>query len=109
MAVPPRRTTGPSSCCKPRRGQEWVDQYGVVPDPVPLVDIETANWLTSTYPSSPFVRGPIISATADDGRRSLIRADSEQAFIYVEQTPDERQTTPLRRHELPAVLRQRSA
>ena len=27
---------------------EWVDLYGFVPEPVPLIDVETSNWFTST-------------------------------------------------------------
>lgn len=89
------------------RGEDWVDQYGVVADPVPMIDIETANWLTSTYPGSPFVRGPIISATAHDGSRTLIRADSEHGLVLVEQTPEHRQITPLDRSAFAAVLHER--
>src|ERR1700734_3751948 len=77
------------------RGDEWVDQYGVIASPAPFVDVQTANWLTSTYPESPFLRGPIISATAADGRRTLIRSDRQHGFILVEQTPTARETTPL--------------
>ena len=52
--------------------------------------------VTSTYPGSPFLRGPIISATANDGRRTLIRSDPEQAFILVEQTRDPAGSPPER-------------
>ena len=89
------------------RGDEWVDQYGVIPSPVPLVDVLTANWLTSTYPESPFLRGPIISATAADGRRTLIRSDRQHGFILVKQTPTARETTPLRGDEIAAVIHER--
>lgn len=88
------------------RGDGWVDQYGVIPSPVPLVDIETANWFTSTYPESPFLRGPIISATTADGRRTLIRADSQSAFILVEETPTARDTTPLGSDEIATVIQE---
>lgn len=86
------------------RGEGWVDHYGVTLSPVPFVDIETANWMTSTYPGSPFVRGPIISATATNGHRTLIRSDAEHGFVLVEQQPGHRMTTPLRLDELPATL-----
>jgi N-hydroxyarylamine O-acetyltransferase len=89
------------------RGDQWVDQYGVIPSPVPLVDVETANWLTSTHPRSPFLRGPIISATAADGRRTLIRADPQHGFILVEQTPPTRDTTPIHGDEIAAVIHER--
>lgn len=89
------------------RGDEWSDLYGVALSPVPSIDIETANWMTSTHPRSPFVRGPVISATAPDGGRTLLRGDAEHEFVLIEQQPDHRVTTPLRRFELPAVLEDR--
>ena len=36
---------------------DWADQYAFVPGEVHPVDFEMANWFTSTYPQSPFVRG----------------------------------------------------
>ncbi|MGN6870052.1 MAG: arylamine N-acetyltransferase family protein [Solirubrobacteraceae bacterium] len=89
------------------RGEQWVDLYGVTLSPVPLIDVETANWMTSTYPGSPFVRGPVISATASNGHRTLLRSDTEHEFVLVEQQPDRRVTTPLRRSELSAILETR--
>ena len=86
------------------RGAEWVDLYGVTLSPVPLIDVETANWMTSTYPGSPFVHGPVISATASNGHRMLLRSDAEHEFVLVEQQPDRRVTTPLGRSELSAIL-----
>ena len=41
---------------------EWVDLYGFVPEPVPLIDVVTSNWYTCTHPRSPFVTGLIVSA-----------------------------------------------
>lgn len=98
---------GPELVLQAERGQQWADQYGVPPTPVPLVDLQTANWLTSTYPGSPFLHGPIICATADDGRRTLIRGDSEHGFILVEQTPAGRETTPLASDDLCEILASR--
>ncbi len=89
------------------RGQEWVDLYGVTLSPVPLIDVETANWMTSTYPGSPFVRGPVISATASSGHRTLLSSDAENEFVLVEQQPDRRVSTPVRRSELSAILERR--
>jgi N-hydroxyarylamine O-acetyltransferase len=89
------------------RGEEWVDLYGVTLSPVPLIDVETANWMTSTYPGSPFVRGPVISAIASNGHRTLLRCDAEHEFVLVEQQPDRRVTTPLRRSQLSAILERR--
>jgi N-hydroxyarylamine O-acetyltransferase len=39
-----------------RRGSEWEDQYAFALHPVYPVDFQVANWFTSTYPQSPFVR-----------------------------------------------------
>jgi N-hydroxyarylamine O-acetyltransferase len=39
-----------------RRGAGWEDQYAFALEPVHPVDFEMANWFTSTYPQSPFVR-----------------------------------------------------
>lgn len=39
-----------------RRAADWEDQYGFLMQPVHLVDLEVANWFTSTHPQSPFVR-----------------------------------------------------
>jgi arylamine N-acetyltransferase len=89
------------------RGQEWVDLNGVSLSPVPLIDVETANWMTSTHPGSPFVRGPVSSATATNGRRTLLRSDAEHEFVLVEHQPDRRVTKPLRRSELSAILERR--
>ncbi|MHB1571155.1 MAG: arylamine N-acetyltransferase family protein [Solirubrobacteraceae bacterium] len=89
------------------RGDEWGDLYGVTLSPVPLIDIETANWMTSTHPRSPFVRGPVISSTAPDGSRTLLKNDQENEFLLVEQQPDRRVTTPLTRSDLSAVLEDR--
>lgn len=98
---------GPELVVQAARGEEWVDQYGVALSPVPLIDIETANWMTSTYPGSPFVRGPIISATATDGSRTLVRSDQKHGFVLVEQQPTRRVARPLELHELPAILEDR--
>jgi N-hydroxyarylamine O-acetyltransferase len=39
-----------------RRTTVWEDQYAFALQPVHAVDFEMANWFTSTYPQSPFVR-----------------------------------------------------
>jgi N-hydroxyarylamine O-acetyltransferase len=39
-----------------RRDGAWADQYAFLPHPVQAIDLEVANWFTSTHPSSPFVR-----------------------------------------------------
>jgi N-hydroxyarylamine O-acetyltransferase len=47
----------------------WTDLYAFLPQPVPLVDVETSNWFTSTHPRSPFVTGLIVAVQRPDGAR----------------------------------------
>jgi arylamine N-acetyltransferase len=48
-------------------GDEWADVYGFIPQPIPLIDVETSNWWTSTHPRSLFVTGLIVGVRDDDG------------------------------------------
>jgi arylamine N-acetyltransferase len=48
-------------------GNEWADVYGFLPQPVPLIDVETSNWWTSTHPRSLLVTGLIVGVRGDDG------------------------------------------
>jgi N-hydroxyarylamine O-acetyltransferase len=50
----------------------WADVYGFVPEPVPVIDIETSNWFTCTHPSSPFVTGLIVAVNRPDGTRVVL-------------------------------------
>lgn len=50
----------------------WVDLYGFVPQPVPLIDVEISNWWTSTHPDSRFVSGLIVGLRNDDGTGTLL-------------------------------------
>jgi N-hydroxyarylamine O-acetyltransferase len=67
------------------QGEDWVDLYGFVPEPVPFVDIETSNWFTSTHPRSPFVTGLIVSAQRADGTR--VSLSDWQGLWLKEETP----------------------
>ena len=42
-----------------RREDRWEDLYAFVPEPRYPVDLEVANWFTSTHPESPFVKNVI--------------------------------------------------
>jgi N-hydroxyarylamine O-acetyltransferase len=53
------------------RGAAWEDQYAFALQPVPAVDFEMANWFTSTYPRSPFVRTLTVQRTTRDVRYVL--------------------------------------
>ncbi len=66
-------------------GDEWVDVYGFLPQPVPLIDVETSNWWTSTHPRSLFVTGLIVGVRGDDGTGTLLCDWSELSLS--EQTP----------------------
>ena len=65
---------------------EWVDLYGFVPEPVPLVDVVTSNWYACTFPRSPFVTGLIVSAQRPDGMRESL-SDWNGGLSLTEETP----------------------
>ena len=65
---------------------EWVDVYGFVPEPVPLVDVVTSNWYTCTYPRSPFVTGLVVSIQRPDGTRESV-SDWSGGLSLTEETP----------------------
>jgi N-hydroxyarylamine O-acetyltransferase len=54
-----------------RRAGEWLDQYAFMPHSVAPVDFEVANWYTSTYPQSPFVRTLTAQRSTPDVRYIL--------------------------------------
>ena len=67
-------------------GGAWRDLYVMDPRPVLRVDYETSNWLASTYPRHPMVRGLIISANSPDGSR-VAMSDWSGALLLTEQRP----------------------
>jgi N-hydroxyarylamine O-acetyltransferase len=52
-------------------GSDWIDQYAFEPHSVHSVDFEVANWFTSTYPGSPFVRTLTAQRATYDARHVL--------------------------------------
>lgn len=64
---------------------EWIDLYGFVPEPVPLIDVETSNWFTCTHPRSPFVTGLIVSTQGADGTRTTL--SDWEGLSLTEETP----------------------
>lgn len=54
-----------------RRAADWEDQYAFAFQQVYPVDFEMANWFTSTYPQSPFVRTLTAQRTTRDVRYIL--------------------------------------
>jgi N-hydroxyarylamine O-acetyltransferase len=83
-------------------GDEWADVYGFLPQPVPLVDVETSNWWTSTHPRSLFVTGLIVGIRGDDGTGTLLCDWSELSLS--EQTPAGTSVTPLERAAISELL-----
>jgi N-hydroxyarylamine O-acetyltransferase len=81
---------------------EWTDLYRFLPHVVPLVDVETSNWFTSTHPRSPFVTGLIVAAQRQDGTR-LSLSDWHELGLR-EQTPTGERITPVAREEVPRLL-----
>ncbi len=65
---------------------EFVDLYGFIPEPVPLIDVVTSNWYTCTHPRSPFVTGLIVSAQRTDGERVSL-SDWSGELSLTEETP----------------------
>jgi N-hydroxyarylamine O-acetyltransferase len=65
---------------------EWIDLYGFIPEPVPLVDVVTSNWYTSTHPHSPFVTGLIVSRQRADGERISL-SDWSGVLSMTEESP----------------------
>jgi N-hydroxyarylamine O-acetyltransferase len=83
-------------------GSDWIDMYAFVPEPVPLVDIETSNWFTSTHPRSPFVTGLIVASQHPDGTR--ISLSDRSGLALVRETPGDRIVTPVSSAEIPGLL-----
>ncbi|HEY2258289.1 MAG TPA: arylamine N-acetyltransferase [Solirubrobacteraceae bacterium] len=86
-------------------GSGWVDMYAFVPEPVPLVDIETSNWFTSTHPRSPFVTGLIVGSQQRDGTRTSL--NDRAGLQLVHETPDERTVTEISSADVPGLLSER--
>jgi N-hydroxyarylamine O-acetyltransferase len=83
-------------------GDEWVDVYGFLPQPVPLIDVELSNWWTSTHPSSLFVTGLLVGIRGDDGTGTLLCDWGELSLS--EQTPAGTSVTPIEREAIPEML-----
>ncbi len=81
----------------------WVDIYGFLPEPVPLIDVEVGNWWTSTHPRSRFVRGLIVGIRGDDGAATLL-SDWSGELTLTEQAPTGTSVTPLEREAIPELL-----
>jgi N-hydroxyarylamine O-acetyltransferase len=98
---------GPELVLQTAQGEDWVDLYGLLAQPVPLIDVETINWWTSTHPRSPFVAGLVVSTQHDDGTRTSL-SDWDELALTV-RTPAGISVTPLARDAVPELLATRFA
>lgn len=85
---------------------EWSDLYGFVPEPVPLVDVETSNWFTATHPRSPFVTGLIVATQKPDGTREQL-SDWWDGLALSEYTPAGETQSPVELEAVPELLEHR--
>jgi N-hydroxyarylamine O-acetyltransferase len=83
----------------------WVDLYGLVPEPVPFVDLETSNWYTATHPRSPFVTGLIVARHEHDG--SQLTLSDWGGLALTERTPERTTVTPVSLDGVPELLESR--
>jgi N-hydroxyarylamine O-acetyltransferase len=97
---------GPETVLQSFEGGEWVDLYGFVPEPVPLIDVQTSNWYTCTYPRSPFVTGLIVSVQRPDGTRVSV-SDWTGRLSLNEETPAGATVTELDPGELGHLIESR--
>lgn len=81
----------------------WNDFYGFVPEPVPLVDVETSNWYTATHPHSPFVTGLNVGRQRVGGSRISL-SDWSGTLTLTEQDPERRTTTPVAAESVAGLL-----
>jgi len=93
---------GPELVLQTMQGGEWSDLYGFLPEPVPLIDVETSNWFTSTHPRSPFVTGLIVSAQRPDGTRESL--SDWQGLALTEETPGEVSVRPVEPSEVAMLI-----
>jgi N-hydroxyarylamine O-acetyltransferase len=84
------------------RDGRWSDLYAYLPDPVPAVELEPANWWTSTNPSSRFVTGFLVGRQWADGRR-LVLTDWGQLSL-TEATAASVSVTTVSFEQIPALL-----
>jgi N-hydroxyarylamine O-acetyltransferase len=94
--------SGPELVLQGWEDNAWVDLYGFVPEPVPLIDIQTSNWYACTHPRSPFVTGLIVATQRPDGTR--VSVSDWNGLELREQTPSATTVTSITRDEIPGLL-----
>jgi N-hydroxyarylamine O-acetyltransferase len=98
---------GPELVLQSAEGDRWFDMYGFLPEPVPMIDIETSNWFTSTHPRSPFVTGLIVTTQDEDGTR--VSLSDRSGLELTVHTPEHTRVTPVALQDVPVLLRQHFA
>jgi N-hydroxyarylamine O-acetyltransferase len=93
---------GPELVLQKLAGDEWIDAYSFLPQPVAPIDVELSNWWTSTHPDSLFVTGLIVGIRGDDGTSVLLCDWSELSLS--EETPAGTSVTPIERDAIPELL-----
>jgi N-hydroxyarylamine O-acetyltransferase len=93
---------GPELLLQKLDGDEWVEAYSFLSQPVPLIDVELSNWWTSTHPGSPFATGLIVGLRDCDGTGTLL-CDWSELSLSVE-TPEGTSVTPIEREAIPELL-----
>jgi N-hydroxyarylamine O-acetyltransferase len=83
----------------------WVDMYGFVPEPVPVIDVEVSNWYTATYPTSTFVTGVLVGRRSPD--RCLSLFVFEQAILVERPAGGASEVAEVPRTEVPGLLAKR--
>jgi N-hydroxyarylamine O-acetyltransferase len=91
---------GPLRVLQMPGASDWIDLYAFLPVAALPVDLEVANWYTSTYPQSPFVRTLTAQRSTPDVRY-VLRYPS-----YTEIRGTEVRTREIGRSELVPLLRE---
>jgi N-hydroxyarylamine O-acetyltransferase len=94
---------GPEYVLQTVADDTWVDVYGFVPEPVPMVDVETSNWFTTSHPGSRFVTGLIVALQQPDGTRTSL-SDWAGSLSLVQQTPTRREVSEVEPAMVPGLL-----
>lgn len=81
-------------------GAAWADQYAFLPQPIEPIDVEVANWYTSTHPQSVF-RRTLTAQRATHDVRYVLRYPT-----YTEVRGDLRTSRDILRTELVPLLRE---
>jgi N-hydroxyarylamine O-acetyltransferase len=97
---------GPELVLQAFEDGEWKEEYGFVPEPVPMVDVEVSNWFTCTHPQSPFVTGLIVGIRGVD-RCLAMRVDGDAALLFERPVGESSAVTELRTVAAPEVLGRR--